>query len=279
MKSLGVGGLGNQLKDVFFKLVVPRFIPADFTREIRYKHQQGLVIHGPPGTGKTLIARAISKILNGKLQVVRGPELFNQFVGTTERQIRDIFSSAIKDLREKGTESPLHVIVIDELDSIARERGTNSSDTIADRVVNQLLTMIDGYSGLHNILLVGTTNRLELIDKALLRPGRFDLHLKVGLPDREGRLEILRIIVKRMQWAGTLGPDVDLPAIAGLTDGFSGADLEALIQTAFSRAMNRYVQPNIAKTKWEDIKIVQLDIKRAIYELTSQREGIQRPES
>nr|XP_016473997.1 PREDICTED: vesicular-fusion protein SEC18-like isoform X2 [Nicotiana tabacum] len=267
MKSLGVGGFGNELKDVFSMLVVPRFIPQEYAREVRCKYKQGIIFHGPPGTGKTLIARAISKIVNGKLQIVRGPEIFSNFMGSSEAKIRAVFNSAINDLIEKGDKSPLHVIVFDELDSIAREKGINPSDTTADRVVNQLLTMIDGYSELSNVLLVGTTNQLELIDKALMRPGRFELHMEIGLPNEAGRKEILRINVKRLQWKGALSSSVNLDELAKETKGFSGAALAALIQTAFFLAVTRAVPENIADTVWADAKVEQEDIDRAFGKL------------
>ncbi|XP_019264672.1 PREDICTED: vesicular-fusion protein SEC18-like [Nicotiana attenuata] len=247
---------------------------------VRCTYKQGVIFHGPPGTGKTLIARAISKIVNGKLQIVRGPEIFSHFMGSSEGKIRDIFNSAINDLNEKGVESPLHVIVFDELDSIARARGTNPSDTTCDRVVNQLLTMIDGYSELSNVLLVGTTNQLELIDKALLRPGRFELHMAIGLPNKDGRKEILRINVKRLQWKGALSSSVNLDELVEKTDGFSGADLAALIQTSFFLAVTRAVPPNIADTVWTDTIVEQEDIDIAFATLQrTKRGGVEQPQA
>ncbi|OIT36256.1 vesicle-fusing atpase [Nicotiana attenuata] len=215
---------------------------------------------GNVGRGKLVKKTEIHFFESDLFKIVRGPEIFSHFMGSSEGKIRDIFNSAINDLNEKGVESPLHVIVFDELDSIARARGTNPSDTTCDRVVNQLLTMIDGYSELSNVLLVGTTNQLELIDKALLRPGRFELHMAIGLPNKDGRKEILRINVKRLQWKGALSSSVNLDELVEKTDGFSGADLAALIQTSFFLAVTRAVPPNIADTVWTDTIVEQEDI-------------------
>ncbi|XP_070057964.1 uncharacterized protein [Nicotiana tomentosiformis] len=132
--------------------------------------------------------------------------------------------------------------------------------------------MIDGYTSLSNILLIGTTNRIDLIDTALTRPGRFELHLKIGLPDEAGRLEILRINVKRLQWRGMIDPHLELQKIVTDTEGFSGADLEALIQTAYCNAMDRHVKSDISKTDWAAIIVVAPDIYRAVVALRTAKD-------
>ena len=138
-----------------------------------------MLLHGPPGTGKTLIARQLAACLNcAEPKVVNGPELFNKFVGGTEKKIRELFGDAIAEQKEKGEESGLHVIIFDEIDAICKERGSSSNDTHSN-AVNQILTMIDGVDALNNTLVIGMTNRKDLIDNALLRPGRLEVHLEI----------------------------------------------------------------------------------------------------
>lgn len=154
------------------------------------KHVKGVLLHGPPGTGKTLIARELSKVLRSKEpKLVNGPEIFDKYVGQAEKNIRELFSDAMEDEKNLGDESPLHIIIFDEIDAICKKRGTIRSGTgVHDSVVNQLLSMIDGVNSLNNILVIGMTNRKDLLDEAILRPGRFECHIEVGLPDESGRV-------------------------------------------------------------------------------------------
>lgn len=149
-----------------------------------------MILYGPPGTGKTLIARQIAKVLNvHEPKVVNGPEIFDKFVGGSEENIRKLFAEAEIEQQQKGDDSDLHVIIFDEIDAICRKRGsTNSGTGVNESVVNQLLSKIDGVESLTNILIIGMTNRLDMIDEALLRPGRFEIHLEIGLPDEKGRV-------------------------------------------------------------------------------------------
>lgn len=153
------------------------------------KHCKGMILYGPPGTGKTLIARKIAHVLNcAEPKVVNGPEIFDKMVGGSEAKIRALFEEAESDQKANGDESDLHVIIFDEIDAICRKRGSVSSGTgVNESVVNQLLSKIDGVDSLDNILIIGMTNRLDMIDDALLRPGRFEIHLEIGLPDEPGR--------------------------------------------------------------------------------------------
>lgn len=149
-----------------------------------------MILHGPPGTGKTLIARQIAKALNcEEPQVVNGPEIFDKYVGGSEKKIRELFAPAEREQEEKGDDSGLHIIIFDEIDAICKARGSssNSGTNVNDSVVNQLLSKLDGVDALNNVLIIGMTNRIDLIDEAILRPGRLELHLEIGLPDRVGR--------------------------------------------------------------------------------------------
>ncbi|XP_060193817.1 vesicle-fusing ATPase-like [Lycium barbarum] len=259
MTSLGYGGLNEQFKDAILKLVVPRSLPRALSREIRLQPIKGLIIHGPPGTGKTLVARRLSEILNAKLKVVRGPEIIGTLVGSGEKNLRDVFAPSIKDFEQMGEESPVHVIIFEEIDAIAGKRGANSA---TDRIVSQLSTLVDGVRRQTNLLLVGTTSRIELIDDGLLRPGRFELRLRIDLPDEDERLKILQINSKRMQRRVFFDTDIDLSAVASATQGFTRVDLEGLLQTAFENALFRGFQGRMFKL--EGIQIKKVDIQMAL---------------
>lgn len=154
------------------------------------KHCKGLMLHGPPGTGKTLIARKIAEALNcTEPKVVNGPEIFDKFVGEAERKIRDLFKEAEMEQASAGDDSGLHIIIFDEIDAICKARGAagNSSTGVNETVVNQLLSKMDGVDSLNNILVIGMTNRKDMIDSAMMRPGRFEMKLEIGLPDERGR--------------------------------------------------------------------------------------------
>jgi vesicle-fusing ATPase len=147
---------------------------------------KGILLYGPPGTGKTLIARQIGKMLNAREpKIINGPEVLNKFVGQSEENIRKLFEDAEKEYKEKGDESGLHIIIFDELDAVCKQRGSGSGGGtgVGDSVVNQLLSKLDGVNQLNNILLIGMTNRMDMIDEALLRAGRLEVHLEIGLPD------------------------------------------------------------------------------------------------
>lgn len=151
--------------------------------------------------GKTLIARQIGKMLNGKEpKVVNGPEILNKYVGASEENVRKLFEEAEADQAAHGEASELHVIIFDEIDAICKSRGSvNSGAGVHDTVVNQLLTKIDGVDSLNNILLIGMTNRKDMLDEALLRPGRLEVQVEIGLPDDKGRLQILQVPFLFMQ--------------------------------------------------------------------------------
>lgn len=167
---------------------------------------QGILLYGPPGTGKTLIARQLAKILNGKEpKIVNGPEVLNKYVGQSEENIRNLFAEADAEYKEKGDSSELHIIIFDEIDAVCKSRGSvRDGSGVHDTVVNQLLTKIDGVDALNNVLLIGMTNRKDMLDEALLRPGRLEVHIEVGLPDERGRLQILKIHtskVRTLSWS------------------------------------------------------------------------------
>ncbi len=189
------------------------------------------------------MARQIGKMLNCQdLKVVNGPEILNKYVGESEKNVRELFKEAEAEQKSRGADSDLHIVIFDEFDAICRARGSTSSSTgVADTVVNQLLAKIDGVDALNNILIIGMTNRRDMIDEAILRPGRLEVHMEIGLPDDDGRLQILRNKTKDMVANGFLGPDVSLEELKELTKNFTGAEIEGLVKSAVSFALTKKV--------------------------------------
>lgn len=240
---MGIGGLDAEFGMLFRRAFASRLFPSSVIQQLGIKHVKGLLLFGPPGTGKTLIARQIGKLLKGKEpKVVNGPEILNKFVGESEGNIRKLFAEAERDEKEKKDKSPLHIIIFDEIDAICKQRGTmTGSIGVHDTIVNQLLAQIDGVNALNNILVIGMTNRKDMIDAALLRPGRLEVHIEIGLPDTHGRQQILSIHTKNMKEHKKLDDDVDIAKLAEATKNFSGAELEGLVKAASSFAVSGYV--------------------------------------
>lgn len=241
-EDMGVGGLDKEIQDIFRRAFSSRRIPTHLLSMFGVKHVKGLMLFGPPGTGKTLIARQLAKVLHAKEpKIVNGPELFNKYVGETENNMRKLFADAKADQANLKEDSPLHIIIFDEFDAIAKHRGSDTGGTgVADNIVNQLLSIIDGVESLDNILVIGMTNRLDLIDKAVLRPGRFEVHVEIGLPDEFGRAQILNIHTKTMRDNKLLGSDVDIGRMAARLKNYTGAEIEAIVKSASSFALNRH---------------------------------------
>ncbi|KAL8444512.1 hypothetical protein Emed_006209 [Eimeria media] len=270
-QKLGIGGLDKQFSEIFRRAFSSRVFPPHLLEELGLKHVKGLLLYGPPGTGKTLIARQIGKALKAREpKVVNGPEILNKFVGQSEENVRALFKEAEEEERKKGAESGLHIIIFDELDAICKQRGANPGGAgVTDSVVNQLLSKIDGVNALNNILLIGMTNRIDLIDEALLRPGRFEVLIEIGLPDEKGRQQILMIHTHAMQQAQRLDPSVDISLLAEMTCNFSGAELEGLVRSAASFAFQRSVDmKDLSKpADASAIKITMQDFERALEEV------------
>lgn len=176
---------------------------------------KGVLFYGPPGCGKTLLAKAVANECSANFISIKGPELLTMYFGESESNVRDIFSKA-------RAAAPC-VLFFDELDSIGSQRGGSQGDAggAGDRVMNQLLTEMDGVGQKKNLFFIGATNRPEILDEALLRPGRLDQLIYIPLPDLPSRVSILKANLKKTP----LAPDIDLNFLASLTDGFSGADL------------------------------------------------------
>ncbi|GAA6085219.1 zinc finger BED domain-containing protein 4-like [Tachysurus ichikawai] len=178
-------------------------------------------------------------------KVVNGPEIL-KYVGESEANIRKLFADAEEEQKRLGANSGLHIIIFDELDAICKQRGTGASSTgVHNTVVNQLLSKIDSVDQLNNILVIGMTNRPDLIDDALMRPGRFEVKMEIGLPDEKGRVQILSIHTAKMREFKLLADDVDLKKLAAETKNYSGAELEGLVRAAQSTAMNRHIKKSL----------------------------------
>lgn len=236
-KELGIGGLDEEFEIIFRRAFASRLLPEKTTDDLGIKHVKGILLYGLPGCGKSIIATKIGETLNcEKPEIVSGPSLLSGLVGSSEENVRKLFANAIKG---KGN-GKLYLIICDEFDSLCKKRGMNSGDAgVGDRVVNQFLSMIDGPESLNNVLFIATTNRKDLIDDAILRPGRLEVHINIGLPDLLGRNDILDIHTRKMKSKGYLDNDVNLCEISSLTPNYTGAELESVVKTAVSYAISR----------------------------------------
>ncbi|CAJ0594500.1 unnamed protein product [Cylicocyclus nassatus] len=243
-QKMGIGGLDKEFSGIFRRAFASRVFPPEFIEQLGMKHVRGILLFGPPGTGKTLMARQIGKMLNSREpKIVNGPQILDKYVGESESNVRKLFADAEEEWRRCGSNSGLHIIIFDEIDAICKQRGSMAgSSSVHDTVVNQLLSKLDGVEQLNNILVIGMTNRKDMIDEALLRPGRLEVQMEVSLPDEFGRLQIFKIHTSRMREYKKLDPDVNLEDLAKRTKNFSGAEIEGLVRAAQSSAMNRLVK-------------------------------------
>lgn len=225
-----IGGLTGEVGKVREMIELPLRHPELFEK-LGVDAPKGVLLHGPPGTGKTLLAKAVASETSANFLTIGGPEIMSKFHGESEERLRDIFKEA--------AENAPSIIFIDEIDSIAPKRDEVTGET-ERRVVAQLLATMDGLEGRGKVIVIAATNRPNALDPALRRPGRFDREIEIGIPDRDGRLEILHIHTRGMP----LADDVDLAMFAGMTHGYVGADLASLAREAAMRAL-REVLPSI----------------------------------
>ena len=222
-----IGGLQSEIQRVREMVELPMKHPQIFSK-LGIEPPQGVLFHGPPGTGKTLLAKAVANETSASFFSIAGPEIISKYYGESEQQLREIF----EDAKE---ESP-SIIFIDELDSIAPKREDVTGE-VERRVVAQLLTMMDGLETRGQVVVIGATNRVDSVDPALRRPGRFDREIEIGVPDEVGRKEVLQIHTRGMP----LSDDVSLDHLADETHGFVGADIESLTKEAAMKALRRYL--------------------------------------
>ncbi|MHA1735615.1 MAG: CDC48 family AAA ATPase, partial [Candidatus Thorarchaeota archaeon] len=255
-----IGGLGKELQKIREMIELPMKSPELFKR-LGITPPKGVLLHGPPGTGKTLIAKAVANESGATFRVINGPEIMSKFYGESEQKLREVFEDA-----EKNAPS---IIFIDELDSIAPKRAEVTGE-VERRVVAQLLSLMDGLAGRGQVIVIGATNRPDDVDEALRRPGRFDREIEIGVPDKQGRLEILQIHTRSMP----LGEDVNLEKLAARTHGFVGADLAALAREAAMQALRRalpHVDPetgDIPPDVLNNLYVTMEDFEKALSEVS-----------
>lgn len=269
-EKMGIGGLGTQFQTMFRRAFASRMFPG-LVKQLGINHVRGILLYGPPGCGKTLIARQIGKVLNAREpKIINGPEVLDKFVGGSEEKIRALFADAEKEQAESGDSSMLHIIIFDEMDAVMKTRGSTTGNTgVSDSIVNQLLSKIDGVDSLNNILIIGMTNRKDMIDDAILRPGRLELHIEITLPNEEGRVQILNIHTSSMKANKRISQNAidQLPALAALTKNFTGAEIEGLVRNAASFALARNIDLSSVKTVDEAALAVEWrDFERAFSE-------------
>jgi transitional endoplasmic reticulum ATPase len=251
-----IGGLDRELEQVREMIELPMRHPELFTR-LGIEPPKGVLLHGPPGTGKTLIAKAVANEIDAHFHTISGPEIMSKYYGESEEQLRDVF--------EEATENAPAIIFMDELDSIAAKRSEAGGD-VERRVVAQLLSLMDGLDERGEVVVIGATNRVDAIDPALRRGGRFDREIEVGVPDRDGRKEILQVHTRNMP----LVDDVDLDEYAESTHGFVGADIESLAKESAMNALRR-IRPQldleadeIDAEVLESLSVTDDDVKQAL---------------
>jgi transitional endoplasmic reticulum ATPase len=220
-----IGGLTDEIKKVREMIELPLRYPELFER-LGVEAPKGVLLHGPPGTGKTLLAKAVASETNANFSSISGPEIMSKFYGESEGRLREIF--------EQAQENAPSIVFIDEIDSIAPKREEVTGE-VEKRVVSQLLSLMDGLQSRGKVVVIGATNRPNALDPALRRPGRFDREIEIGVPNKDGRLQVLQIHTRGMP----LEKDVDLKRLANVTHGFVGADLEALTKEAALHALRR----------------------------------------
>lgn len=239
-----VGGL-QETKERMREVVQWPLEHREIFNDMSLEPTKGVLMYGPPGTGKTLMAKAVANETDSNFISIKGPELLNKYVGESEKGVREIF--------EKARSNAPTIVFFDEIDALAAERGSGSTSSgVGERVVSQLLTELDGLENLEDVVVIATTNRPDLIDSALVRPGRLDRHIHVPVPDKQARLSVLEVHTKDIN----LADDVDLELFADKTKGFVGADIEALCREAILEATRELVRDKKQKGSDKTVKTV-----------------------
>ncbi|WP_428326175.1 CDC48 family AAA ATPase [Nitrosopumilus sp.] len=258
-----VGGLEDVKRELQEAVEWPMKYPGLYDK-LGHSMPRGILLHGPSGTGKTLLAKAVATQSEANFVSVRGPELLSKWVGESERGIREIF--------KRARQSAPCVVFFDEIDSIAPIRGAGGETAVTERVVSQLLTELDGMENMHGVIVLAATNRADMIDPALLRPGRFDKIIQVPNPDKDSRKRILEINAEKIP----MGDDVDMDKIAEITDGMSGADTSSIANTAVSLVIHEYLDkhPDVKDIEKSsiDAKVTMKHFEEAVKKVREQKD-------
>ncbi|MEM1819577.1 MAG: AAA family ATPase, partial [Sulfolobales archaeon] len=248
-----IGGLEDVKQQLREAVEWPLKYPTMFEK-MGIKPPRGILLYGPPGCGKTLLAKAVATESGANFIAIKGPEILSKWVGESERAVREVF-------RRARQVAPA-VIFFDEIDAITPARGHRYDAGVTDRIVNQLLAEMDGITMLKGVVVIGATNRADIIDPALLRPGRFDRIIYVPPPDKKARLEILKVHTRNVP----LAEDVSLEKLAELTEGYSGADLEALVREAVMIALREKLEARPVSMEYfmKALKIVKPSLSKDI---------------
>ena len=263
-----VGGLAEVKRELMEAVEWPMKYPGLYDK-LGHKMPRGILLHGPSGTGKTLMAKAVATQSEANFVSVRGPELLSKWVGESERGIREIF--------KRARQSAPCVIFFDEIDSIAPIRGAGGETAVTERVVSQLLTELDGMENMHGVVVLAATNRADMIDPALLRPGRFDKIIQIPLPDKESRRSILEINCEDIPIADPNGPDkIDYEKLSEMTDGLSGADVASIANTAVSLVVHEHLDnapdPKAVEAKAANAKVTMKNFEEAVKKVREQKD-------
>ncbi len=233
---------------------------ADLFLEADVKSPKGILLYGPPGTGKTMIAKAVATTSEANFISVKGPELLSKWVGESEKGVREIF--------RKARQAAPCIVFFDELDAVAPRRGGSDGDShVTERVISQMLTEMDGLEDLKGVVVIGATNRPDMIDEALLRPGRFDRLLEVPVPDREARMQIFQIHTRNKP----LDRSVSLDKLVEMTDGYTGADVAALVNAAAMSAIKQHIDSGKKSNTKEKLKISMTHFEAAMQKVKRTR--------
>ncbi len=263
-----IGGLPDVKRELQEAVEWPMKYPGLYDK-LGHKMPRGILLHGPSGTGKTLMAKAVATESEANFVSVRGPELLSKWVGESERGIREIF--------KRARQSAPCVVFFDEIDSIAPIRGGGTETAVTERVVSQLLTELDGMENMRGVIVLAATNRADMIDPALLRPGRFDKIIQIPMPDKASRLQILKINAEDIPLADQNGPDkIDYDKLAEMTDGLSGADVAAIANTAVSLVVHEHLdqEPDVKEVekKAETAKVTMKHFEDAVKKVREQKD-------
>jgi len=254
-----VGGL-EEVKNLLVEAVEWPLHHSELFERAGARPPRGILLYGPPGTGKTLLAKALAHESEANFIAVKGPQLLSMWVGQSERGVREVF--------RKARQAAPCIIFFDEIDALVPRRGLGGGNQVTERVVSQFLSELDGIEELRGVLALAATNRIDRVDPALLRPGRFDFLVELPLPNQKDRLAILKVHTRSMP----LADDVDLNALASATEGFVGADLEGLCRRASLLAIREFLRDKCPRSLPDTLRVGEQHFSEALGDIRRQEQ-------